>query len=114
MASLLAFTAYVWLMQHEPMSKIATYGYVNPVIAVFVGYFLGGEPLTRQTLAGTTLVLIAVFTVISNRREKQAEEVSVQAIPEPRELAEAEDSERADRAQPHSPQEAISSRLHSA
>src|SRR5262249_51125963 len=104
-----AFTAYVWLMQHEPMSKIATYGYVNPVIAVFIGYFLGGEPLTKQTLAGTALVLIAVFTVISNRGE-----ISARAIPELRELAEAKDSERADRAQPHSPQEAISSRLHSA
>src|SRR5215475_4378039 len=114
MASLLAFTAYVWLMQHEPMSKIATYGYVNPVIAVFVGYFLGGEPLTKQTLAGTALVLIAVFTMISNRGERPVEEISARAIPELRELAEAKDSERADRAQPHTPQEAISSRLHSA
>jgi hypothetical protein len=114
MASLLAFTAYVWLMQHEPMSKIATYGYVNPVIAVVVGYFLGGEPLTRQTLAGTALVLISVFTVIANRREDHRAPVSARAIPELRELAGAEGSARTDREQPHSPREAISSRLHSA
>ena len=113
MASLLAFTAYVWLMQHEPMSKIATYGYVNPVIAVFVGYFLGGEPLSKQTLAGTALVLISVFIVISYRREQQTIKVSARAIPELHELGEAENSGRADREQPHSPQEAISSRLHS-
>jgi drug/metabolite transporter (DMT)-like permease len=114
MASLLAFTAYVWLMQHESMSKIATYGYVNPVIAVFVGYFLGGEPLTKQTLAGTALVLIAVFTVISNRREQQTIKASARAIPELRELGAAEDSAIADREQPHSRREAISSRVHSA
>src|SRR5690242_6787192 len=90
MASLLAFTAYVWLMQHEPMSKIATYGYVNPVIAVFVGYLLGGEPVSRQTLAGTALVLISVFIVISYRREQQTIKVSARAIPELHELGEAE------------------------
>jgi len=110
MASLLAFTAYVWLMQHEPMSKIATYGYVNPVIAVVIGYFLGGEPMTKQTLAGTALVLISVFIVISNRRE-QITGASAQAIPEFRALAEAERLERADSPQSGLRQEAISSRL---
>ena len=114
MASLLAFTAFVWLMQHEPMSKIATYGYVNPVIAVFVGYFLGGEPLTKQTFAGTMLVLISVFMVISNRGEMESAKPSARAIPELRELAAEESSEKEDREQQRSPQEAISSRLHSA
>jgi len=108
MASLLAFTAYVWLMQHEPMSKIATYAYVNPVIAVFVGYFLGGEPVTRQTLAGTALVLISVVTLISKRREQEPGPVNARAIPELRELVEGVDSKKAHREQPHSPQEATS------
>ena len=113
LASLLAFTAYVWLMQHEPMSKIATYGYVNPVIAVFVGRLLGGEPLTRQTLLGSVLVLLAVFMVTSKRDAKQEIKPSARATQELRELAEGEDSETIDREQPQSQRQAILSRLHS-
>ncbi|HEV2447244.1 MAG TPA: EamA family transporter, partial [Candidatus Sulfopaludibacter sp.] len=41
--SILAFTAYVWLIHHESPTKVGTYAYVNPVVAVLVGYFLGGE-----------------------------------------------------------------------
>lgn len=113
MASLLAFTAYVWLMQHESMSKIATYGYVNPVIAVILGYFLGGEPITKQTLAGTTLVLVSVFTVISKRREARMAAPSARATQGLREYEEEENLEKAGKQQSHSPQPAISSRLHS-
>ena len=108
MASLLAFTAYVWLMQHEPMSKIATYGYVNPVIAVVLGYFLGGEPITKQTLAGTALVLISVFVIISNRREQIAGS-SARATQALHERKEEENSLRSDREKSHSRQAAISS-----
>lgn len=107
MASLLAFTAYVWLMQHETMSKIATYGYVNPVIAVVLGYFLGGEPMTKQTVTGTALILVSVFIVISNRREQIAGS-SARATQALHEHEEEENSLRPDREQSHSRQPAIS------
>ena len=107
MASLLAFTAYVWLMQHETMSKIATYGYVNPVIAVVLGYFLGGEPMTKQTVTGTALILVSVFIVISNRREQIAGS-SARATQALHEREEEENSLRPDREQSHSRQPAIS------
>ena len=43
--SIIGFTAYVWLIHHESPTKVGTYAYVNPVVAVLVGYFLGGEAL---------------------------------------------------------------------
>ena len=45
--SIVAFTAYVWLIHHESPTKVGTYAYVNPVVAVLVGYFLGGETHRR-------------------------------------------------------------------
>src|ERR1700719_3919762 len=51
--SIIGFTAYVWLIHHESPTKVGTYAYVNPIVAVLVGYFLGGEALSSRTLLGT-------------------------------------------------------------
>ena len=51
--SIVAFTAYVWLIHHKSPTKVGTYAYVNPVVAVLVGYFLGGERLGLRTILGT-------------------------------------------------------------
>jgi len=61
--SIVAFTAYVWLLHHESPTKVGTYAYVNPVIAVLLGYFLGGEALGPRTIAGTLLVLVSVVVI---------------------------------------------------
>lgn len=61
--SIVAFTAYVWLLHHESPTKVGTYAYVNPVVAVIVGYFLGGEPLGARTVLGTLLVLVSVVVI---------------------------------------------------
>ena len=61
--SIVAFTAYVWLIHHESPTKVGTYAYVNPVVAVWVGYFLGGEALGVRTIAGTLLVLVSVVMI---------------------------------------------------
>jgi drug/metabolite transporter (DMT)-like permease len=61
--SIVAFTAYVWLIHHESPTKVGTYAYVNPVVAVMIGYFLGGEPLGVRTIAGTLLVLVSVVVI---------------------------------------------------
>jgi drug/metabolite transporter (DMT)-like permease len=61
--SIVAFTAYVWLIHHESPTKVGTYAYVNPVVAVLVGYFLGGEALDLRTILGTLLVLVSVVVI---------------------------------------------------
>lgn len=62
--SLLAFTAFVWLLAHMPATRVSSHAYVNPIVAVGLGYFAAGEPVTLRTLAGTTLVLISVFMIL--------------------------------------------------
>ena len=80
--SIIAFTAYVWLIHHESPTKVGTYAYVNPVIAVLLGYFLGGEALSLRTIVGAMLVLVSVI-VITTTPKKQ-----VSALPQVRESAE--------------------------
>ena len=69
--SILAFTAYVWLLHHESPTKVGTYAYVNPVVAVLVGYFLGGETIGPRTLVGTALVLISVIVITTTPKKKE-------------------------------------------
>jgi drug/metabolite transporter (DMT)-like permease len=76
--SIVAFTAYVWLLHYESPSKVGTYAYVNPVVAVLVGYFLGGEALGARTVVGTLLVLASVV-VITTAPTKKAENIAVEA-----------------------------------
>jgi drug/metabolite transporter (DMT)-like permease len=72
--SIIAYTAYVWLIHHESPTKVGTYAYVNPVVAVLVGRFLGGEALGVRTILGTLFVLASVV-VITSTRAKQASAV---------------------------------------
>ncbi len=65
--SIAGFTAYVWLLHHESPTKVGTYAYVNPVVAVIIGYFLGGEPLGARTVLGGIFVLASVVTITSMR-----------------------------------------------
>jgi drug/metabolite transporter (DMT)-like permease len=68
--SIIGFTAYVWLLHHESPTKVGTYAYVNPVVAVLLGYLLGGEALGLRTILGMLLILISVL-VITTTRAKQ-------------------------------------------
>lgn len=61
--SIVAFTAYTWLIHHESPTRVGTYAYVNPVVAVVLGHFLGGEVLDRRTLLGPVLVLASVLVI---------------------------------------------------
>jgi len=67
--SIVAFTAYVWLIHHESPTKVGTYAYVNPVVAVVLGYFLGGEALGPRTVIGTGLVLVSVVVITTAPRK---------------------------------------------
>jgi drug/metabolite transporter (DMT)-like permease len=61
--SIVGFTAYVWLLHHESPTKVGTYAYVNPVVAVALANSLGGETVGVRTLLGIALVLASVVTI---------------------------------------------------
>jgi len=61
--SIVGFTAYVWLLHHQSPTKVGTYAYVNPVVAVIVGYLFGGEAIGPRTIVGTLLVLVSVVII---------------------------------------------------
>lgn len=65
--SLLGFTAFVWLLAHMPATRVASHAYVNPIVAVALGYFFAAESVTMRTLAGTGLVLVSVFMILRKR-----------------------------------------------
>jgi drug/metabolite transporter (DMT)-like permease len=70
--SIVAFTAYVWLLHHDSPTRVGTYAYVNPVVAVLVGYFLGGEALGMRTILGALFVLISVVMITTARAKQTA------------------------------------------
>jgi drug/metabolite transporter (DMT)-like permease/GNAT superfamily N-acetyltransferase len=63
--SLVAFTAYTWLLKNAPVSKVATYAYVNPVVAIFLGWLLLDESITATIAVGATLIVASVALVVS-------------------------------------------------
>jgi drug/metabolite transporter (DMT)-like permease len=76
--SIVGFTAYVWLIHHESPTRVGTYAYVNPVIAVLLGHFLGGEPLGPRTILGTLFVLISVVLITLKPAKKPVPELSLE------------------------------------
>lgn len=67
--SIAGFTAYVWLIHHESPTKVGTYAYVNPVVAVLVGYFFGGEALGPRTILGMLFILASVVMINATRAQ---------------------------------------------
>ncbi len=78
--SIIAFTAYVWLIHHESPTKVGTYAYVNPVVAVLLGYFLGGEGLGLRTILGTLFVLISVVVITTTRAKRPLEKAPLATL----------------------------------
>jgi len=70
--SILAFTAWLWLMHHESPTKVGTYAYVNPVVAVIIGYFLGNEEFGLRTIIGTLCALLSVVVITTARAKRPA------------------------------------------
>jgi drug/metabolite transporter (DMT)-like permease len=63
--SLIAYTAYVWLLGRMSATRVASHAYINPLVAVGLGYFLAGEVITARTVAAATLVVGSVFLILS-------------------------------------------------
>ena len=67
--SLIAYSAYLWLLRNEPASRVATHVFVNPMIAVFLGWFFAGEELSlNMAIAAALIILSVVMTIYANKR----------------------------------------------
>jgi drug/metabolite transporter (DMT)-like permease len=78
--SLVGFTCYVYLLSVSTPTRVATYAYVNPIVALFLGWIVGGEHPSTLSLIASGVVIAAVATVISSR-EKASAEPSARSIP---------------------------------
>jgi drug/metabolite transporter (DMT)-like permease len=80
--SLIGFTAYVYLLAHTTAAKAATYAYVNPVVAVLLGWAIGHEPVTARTLlaAGVILAGVAIITVSRDDAGSRTDVVAADAV----------------------------------
>ena len=65
--SLVAFTAYIWLLGKTTATRVATHTYVNPVIAIMIGWQLAGEPLSFSTVIATAIIILSVYLVLNDR-----------------------------------------------
>ena len=79
--SLVGFTAYIWLLRVTTPALVATYAYVNPVVAVFLGWALAGEPVTARTLVAAGVIVGAVMLITTYRARPQA--TIVELVDEP-------------------------------
>ena len=70
--SIVAYTAYVWLIKHDSPTRVGTYAYVNPVVAVLLGWWLGGEAMDLRVALGTLLVLVGVVVILAARAPRAA------------------------------------------
>lgn len=69
--SLVAFTAYSWLLQHAPVSLVSTYAYVNPVVAVLLGALVLSEPVTPSIVVGAGIIIAAVAFIVTREGARQ-------------------------------------------
>jgi drug/metabolite transporter (DMT)-like permease len=69
--SLVAFTAYSWLLQHAPVSLVSTYAYVNPVVAVVLGALILAEPITPSIVVGAAIIVAAVAFIVTREGARQ-------------------------------------------
>jgi len=72
--SLIGFTAYSWLLKNAQPATVATYAYVNPVIAVFLGWIIAGESFTAQMLVGAAVIVGSVALITSHNSGEDSEE----------------------------------------
>jgi drug/metabolite transporter (DMT)-like permease len=72
--SLVGFTAFIWLLQHQPAARVSTYAYVNPVVAVFLGWAIAGEPISLRTAIAAAIIIGAVALITTARSSSPLQE----------------------------------------
>jgi drug/metabolite transporter (DMT)-like permease len=78
--SWIGYTAYIWLLEHVPTSKVSTYAYVNPVVAVFLGWLVLHERVDRFIVMGSVIVVLSVILVTSAKVEEKAVTAELQGV----------------------------------
>jgi len=78
--SWIGYTAYIWLLQHVPTSKVSTYAYVNPVVAVFLGWLVLHERIDRYILMGSAIIVASVVMVTSAKIHARSVEEELPAV----------------------------------
>jgi drug/metabolite transporter (DMT)-like permease len=81
-SSIIAFTAFSWLMRVSTPARVSTYAFVNPVVAVFLGWALNGEALQPTTLIAAAVIILAVVLITRGRTQRQAKPSHVIETPE--------------------------------
>jgi drug/metabolite transporter (DMT)-like permease len=81
--ALVAYTAYSWLLKNAQPAMVATYAYVNPAIAVLLGWAIAGETLTGQMLVGAAIIVGSVALITSNKKSKKEKAVETKKAPLP-------------------------------
>jgi drug/metabolite transporter (DMT)-like permease len=78
--SWIGYSAYIWLLQHVPTSKVSTYAYVNPVVAVFLGWLVLHERIDRYILIGSAIIVASVVLVTTAKVSGRAETEELPAV----------------------------------
>lgn len=81
--SIVGFTAYSWLLKNAAPSLVSTYAYINPVVAVFLGWLIAGEILSLQMLVGAAVIVGSVALITSTKEKKKVEEPEIETNQRP-------------------------------
>jgi drug/metabolite transporter (DMT)-like permease len=81
--AVVGYTAYIWLLRHCDPAKVATYAYVNPIVAVLLGTAFAGETLNMRTIIAASLIIGSVAVVITAQQMKARAEQAISATMEP-------------------------------
>jgi drug/metabolite transporter (DMT)-like permease len=84
--SIIGFTCYIWLLRVTAASRVATYAYVNPVVALILGWLLAGERMTPRTLVAAAVIVLAVILIVSHQEKRAAPQPGITPEPETADL----------------------------
>jgi drug/metabolite transporter (DMT)-like permease len=79
--SWIGYTAYIYLLEHVPTPKVATYAYVNPIVAVFLGWIILHEQVDAYMLLGTAIIIASVWLVNTSRLKGPTEPSPIEEVP---------------------------------
>lgn len=78
--SVIAFSAYIWLLGKTSATKVSTHTYVNPIIAVFLGWLFVDEVITKELLIATLIIIASVYLVLHKKNKKEKEDTHVNSV----------------------------------
>jgi drug/metabolite transporter (DMT)-like permease len=81
--SIVGFSTFVWLMKHSTPARVSTYAYVNPLVAVFLGWLVLGEPVSTRTLTAAAVIVVSVAIITARRSPGAASPDAKPAAPVP-------------------------------